>query len=370
MIEYYFLRDLLFGISLIVWYDPAMIQSVVEPLRLSDFDYELPVPLIAQEPCAVRDQSRLLSLNRNTGSIEHLLFSDVERFIRPGDLLVLNDTKVFPCRLSAKKTTGGKTEIFLVSEREQNLWEALIKGGVEVGKKLELEAGLVAEVEAEGPEDTRIVRFLSNSNIKELLPVIGKVPLPPYIKREPAESDRARYQTTYALHEGAVAAPTAGLHFTYELLRRLAAKGVVSAMITLHVGPGTFQPVRADRIAEHRMLSERYVISREAAVSITRARKEGRRIIAVGTTSVRALETAAEKTGVVVPGEGSSDLYIYPGYRFRVIDGIITNFHLPKSTLLMLVSAFAGRERILSAYREAVKQKYRFYSYGDAMLIM
>jgi S-adenosylmethionine:tRNA ribosyltransferase-isomerase len=347
-----------------------MIQSVAEPLKLSDFDYNLPEELIAQEPCAVRDQSRLMSLHLNSGAIDHLVFSDIERLLHPGDLLVLNDTKVFPCRLPGKKMTGGKAEIFLVAERERNLWDALVKGGVGVGKQLELEAGLVAEVVAEGPDDSRIVRFFYCDNVKELLPAIGKVPLPPYIKREPAESDRARYQTTYACHEGAVAAPTAGLHFTPKLLQRLAAKGVATAMITLHVGPGTFQPVRADRIAEHRMLSERYTISQHAAAAISRTRSEGGRIIAVGTTSVRALETAAGPRGVVVPGEGSSALFIYPGYHFRIIDGIITNFHLPKSTLLMLISAYAGRERILSAYREAVKQRYRFYSYGDAMIIL
>jgi S-adenosylmethionine:tRNA ribosyltransferase-isomerase len=347
-----------------------MIPSVAEQLTLSDFDFDLPESLIAQEPCAVRDQSRLMTLNRKTGAIEHTIFSDIERLLLPGDLLVLNDTKVFSCRLPAKKTGGGKAEIFLVSEREKNIWDVLIKGGTGVSRKFELESGIEAEVTAKGADETWTVRFVGVSDIRELLSAIGRVPLPPYIKRVPTEADRERYQTVYAAQEGAVAAPTAGLHFTRELFQRLEAKGMKHVMITLHVGPGTFQPVRADRINEHRMLPERYAIAEEAAASINRAREEGRRIIAVGTTSVRTIETATAEHGVVSSGEGSSNLFIHPGYRFRATDGIITNFHLPKSTLLMLVSAFAGREQILAAYCEAVKKKYRFYSYGDAMVIL
>jgi S-adenosylmethionine:tRNA ribosyltransferase-isomerase len=346
-----------------------MIPSVAEQHTLSDFDFDLPESLISQEPCAVRDQSRLMVLNRKTGAIEHAIFSDIERLFLPGDLLVLNDTRVFSCRLPAKKAGGGKAEIFLVSEREKNLWDALMKGGTGVGRKFELESGIEAEVTAKGADETWTVRFLGVSDIREVLPAVGRVPLPPYIKRTPTEADQERYQTVYASQEGAVAAPTAGLHFTRELFQRLGAKGVEHVMVTLHVGPGTFQPVRTDRINEHRMLPERYVIAEEAAASINRAREEGRRVIAVGTTSVRTVETAA-RNGVVTPGGGSSDLFIHPGYRFRAIDGLITNFHLPKSTLLMLVSAFGGREQVLAAYREAVEKKYRFYSYGDAMVIL
>jgi S-adenosylmethionine:tRNA ribosyltransferase-isomerase len=256
-----------------------------------------------------------------------------------------------------------------VSERKKNIWAALIKGGTGVGRKFELGSGIEAEITAKGADEMWTVRFVGVSDIRELLPAIGRVPLPPYIRRVPTEVDRERYQTVYAEQEGAVAAPTAGLHFTRELFRRLGAKGVEHVMVTLHVGPGTFQPVRTDRIVEHRMLPERYVITEKTAASINRAREDGRRVIAIGTTSVRTVETAA-RNGVVAPGEGSSDLFIYPGYRFNAIDGIITNFHLPKSTLLMLVSAFGGREQILAAYREAVEKKYRFYSYGDAMVIL
>jgi len=346
-----------------------MTTPVTEQLRLSDFDFELPEALIAQEPCSVRDQSRLMILNRGTGSIEHGIFSDLERILIPGDLLVLNNTRVFPCRLPAKKPGGGKAEIFLVAEEGLNLWRALLKGGVAPGKRLSLAEGIEAEVLGGNEDGTWTVHFHGVADIRQSLPEHGKTPLPPYIKREPTMSDRERYQTVYAAREGAVAAPTAGLHFSPELLERLEKKGVEFATVTLHVGPGTFQPVRADLIAEHRMLPERYEISDSAARVINRAKSEGRRVIAVGTTSVRTLETSAAETGRVVSGAGSSELFIYPGYRFKITDGIITNFHLPKSTLLMLVSAFAGREQVLNAYRTAVKEQYRFYSYGDAMYI-
>jgi S-adenosylmethionine:tRNA ribosyltransferase-isomerase len=277
---------------------------------------------------------------------------------------------VFPCRLPARKPGGGRAEIFLLSETGPNLWHALVKGGGAARRRLSVTADIEAELINEGPDGAWSVRFHGVSNIRELLPSIGKTPLPPYIKREPSGTDRERYQTVYAAREGAVAAPTAGLHFTPDLLERLDARGVEFAFVTLHVGPGTFQPVRADLVADHRMPPERYEISRDAAGAVNRAKSEGRRIIAVGTTSVRAIETAASGRGTVVHGEGASGLFIYPGYRFKVTDGIVTNFHLPKSTLLMLVSAFEGRDRILSAYRTAVAEKYRFYSYGDAMLIL
>jgi S-adenosylmethionine:tRNA ribosyltransferase-isomerase len=347
-----------------------MTTSAADQLRLSDFDYDLPEPLIAQEPCPARDRSRLMVLKRGTSGIEHRIFLDLEDYLIPGDLLVLNNTKVFPCRLSARKQGGGKAEIFLLSEQAPNLWHALVKGGGTAGRSLNVTADIEAELISEGPDGAWSVRFHGINNVRELLPRLGKTPLPPYIKREPLGTDGERYQTVYAAREGAVAAPTAGLHFTPELLERLEAKGVEFAFVTLHVGPGTFQPVRADLIAEHRMPPERYEISSNAAEAVNRARDEGRRVIAVGTTSVRTIETAASGAGTVVPGEGMSGLFIYPGYRFKVTDGIITNFHLPKSTLLMLVSAFEGRERILSAYKTAAAEKYRFYSYGDAMLIL
>jgi S-adenosylmethionine:tRNA ribosyltransferase-isomerase len=340
-----------------------------EQLRLSDFDYDLPEALIAQEPCSVRDRSRLMLLDRAAGGIGHHIFSDIEQFLFPGDLLVLNDTKVFPCRLPAKKAGGGRAEIFLLSERGVNLWDALVKGGVAVGKKLIVAEGIEAEIAEEGKDGVKAVRFHGMADIRALLPELGKVPLPPYIKRDADAGDRDRYQTVYASREGAVAAPTAGLHFTKELLQRLAAKGIETTNVTLHVGPGTFQPVKVDTVTEHRMHPERYAISGEAASRINRARSEGRRIITVGTTSMRTLETASLPDGTVVAGEGSSELFITPGYRFKTANGIITNFHLPKSTLLMLVSAFGGRENILAAYRTAAAEGYRFYSYGDAMFI-
>jgi S-adenosylmethionine:tRNA ribosyltransferase-isomerase len=341
-----------------------------EQLRLSDFDYALPASLIAQEPAFERDRSRLMVLNRFSELIEHKIFSDLEDYLVAGDLLVLNDTRVFPCRLPATKQGGGKSEIFLLSELERNLWVALVKGRTGAGKRLLVSQEVEAEIVQEHTEGTRTVRFYGLDDIRDVLHDIGSIPLPPYIRRYPSEQDRDRYQTVYASQEGAVAAPTAGLHFSKDLLSRLTAKGVELVTVTLHVGPGTFQPVQAERIVEHRMLSERYKISPVAASEINKARAEGRRVIAVGTTSVRTVETASRDDGSVIAGEGASELFIYPGYEFKVIDGIITNFHLPKSTLLMLVSAFAGRERTLSAYQAAVAEQYRFYSYGDAMLIL
>jgi S-adenosylmethionine:tRNA ribosyltransferase-isomerase len=346
-----------------------MTSPAAETLALSDFDFDLPESLIAQEPSVQRDCSRLLAVDRTSGSIAHRIFTDLEQYLVPGDLLVLNDTKVFPCRLLAKKPGGGRAEIFLLSEKGVNLWEALVKGGVSEGKRLSVTAGIEAEITPEVAGNVRMVRFHGIDDIRSIIPEIGKTPLPPYIRRDAVKADEERYQTVYAAHEGAVAAPTAGLHFTGELLQRLKTKGIQLAMLTLHVGPGTFQPVRVETITDHRMLPERYSISGEAAARINNAKAEGRRVIAVGTTSVRTIETAAAGGNRVAPGEGSSELFIYPGYHFTMTDGLITNFHLPKSTLLMLVSAFAGRERMLSAYRAAVMEKYRFYSYGDAMLI-
>lgn len=346
-----------------------MTSVVAEQLTIADFDFDLPEPLIAQEPSLQRDCSRLLALDRATGSIEHRTFTDIDQYLVPGDLLVINDTKVFRCRLQAKKPGGGRAEIFLLSERETNLWDALVKGGATKGKRLRITACVEAEIMGQGDNNVRTIRFHGTDDIRTILSEIGMTPLPPYIKREADKLDQERYQTVYAAHEGAVAAPTAGLHFTGELLQRLMTKGIEIAAVTLHVGPGTFQPVRVKTISEHRMLPEQYWITEDSAARINCAKAEGRRVIAVGTTSVRTIETAATGSRKVRPGQGSSELFIYPGYGFSITDGIITNFHLPKSTLLMLVSAFAGRERTFSAYRAAITEKYRFYSYGDAMII-
>jgi len=347
-----------------------MNTPVSEHLRLSDFAFDLPEELIAQTPAVDRDRSRLLVLDRRTGAVSHRVFSDIGEYLVPGDLLILNDTKVFPCRLQARKAGGGKAELFLLEEQGINIWQALIKGGVEAGKRVAIAPGIEAEVLSAAHDGVRLVRFHGVADIRARLDELGRTPLPPYIKRDPGAEDRERYQTVYASREGAVAAPTAGLHFTDTLLERLRDQGVGTAMVTLHVGPGTFQPVRTEELSEHRMHAERYEVPEETAEQVNRARAEGRRVIAVGTTSVRALETSALSDGKVRGGAGSSELFVTPGFRFQVVSGMVTNFHLPKSTLLMLVAAFAGRERVLSAYREAVGRHYRFYSYGDAMLIL
>jgi S-adenosylmethionine:tRNA ribosyltransferase-isomerase len=347
----------------------AMQGASLERQLLSDFDYDLPEELIAQAPVPERDRSRLLVLDRASGSMSHRTFSDLPGLLAPGDVLVLNDTRVVPCRLAARKPGGGKAELFLLEERGANLWTALVKGGVDRGGKVTVASGVEAEVVGVGADGLREVRFTGTPDIRALLAGIGRVPLPLYIRRDPGADDRERYQTVYASRDGAVAAPTAGLHFTLSLLDRLRSTGVVTATVTLHVGAGTFRPVRSEDVTLHRMHPERYAVPQEAAEEIVRARGEGRRVIAVGTTAVRALETAAGG-GAVAAGEGTTDLFILPGFRFQAVDGLITNFHLPRSTLLMLVAAFAGRERTLTAYREAVRERYRFYSYGDAMLVL
>ena len=338
-------------------------------LALSDFDYDLPEQHIAQEPLEERGASRLLVLERSTGLTGHRSFADLPSLLRPGDLLVLNDTKVIPCRLPARKQGGGKAEIFLIREESLNRWSALIRGASGKGKRLSVGSGIEAEIAAEGPDGTRVVRFHGVPDIRAALESLGRTPLPPYIRRPADERDRERYQTVYAAREGAVAAPTEGLHFTGGMLETLRRGGIEIASVTLHVGPGTFLPVRSENLREHRMHAEPYTVSEAAARSIGRARAEGRRVIAVGTTSVRALESAADADGNVRAGAGETTLFILPGHPFKVVVGMITNFHLPGSTLLMLVAAFAGRERVLAAYREAVERGYRFYSYGDAMLI-
>ncbi len=339
-------------------------------LTLADFDYELPDELIAQTPVAVRDRSRLMTLNRETGAIEHRIFSDITGLLRSGDVLVLNDTRVFPCRIAGRKKGGGRSEIFLLEETGKNLWKAMVSNGVKVGNRVAVRGGIDAEVLADEGDGVRLVLFHGTSDIRNMLPQVGSTPLPPYIRRAPLEDDTVRYQTVYGRREGAVAAPTAGLHFTEQLLNQIRENGIETVTVTLHVGPGTFKPVRAARLVDHRMHAERYEISAESADRINLAHTTGRRVIAVGTTSVRAVETAADDSGRIAAGIGSSRLFILPGYRFKAISGMITNFHLPKSTLLMLVAAFAGKERIMAAYRTAMREGYRFYSYGDAMAIL
>jgi S-adenosylmethionine:tRNA ribosyltransferase-isomerase len=340
----------------------------------SDFDYDLPASSIAQEP-APRGESRLLVLDR-TGPDRHARVGDLPRLLRPGDLLVLNDTRVIPARLYGRSAGGGKMEILLVEPLGEREWDALVKPGrrARPGARFEIGEGLVAEV-IEKREDGRY-RLRFSAPVEPHLERLGHIPLPPYIHRPDTPEDRERYQTVYARRPGAVAAPTAGLHFTEALLREIEAAGIEIARVTLHVGIGTFKPVSAERIEEHRMERERYEIGEETAEAIRRARTAGRRIVAVGTTVVRTLEGAAlAGGGEVRAGSGATDLFIYPdspdspGFHFQVVDALLTNFHLPRSTLLMLVSAFAGRERVLAAYVEAIREGYRFYSYGDAMLL-
>jgi S-adenosylmethionine:tRNA ribosyltransferase-isomerase len=336
----------------------------------SDFDYELPPASIAQE-AAPRGESRLLVLDR-TGPERCSRVSDLPRLLTPGDLLVLNDTRVIPARLYGRSAGGGKMEILLIEPVGEREWDALVKPGrrARPGARIEIAEGLTAEVvdkREDGPAHRYRLRF--SEPIEPHLDRLGHIPLPPYIHRPDTAEDRERYQTVYALRPGAVAAPTAGLHFTEGLLREIEGAGVEIARVTLHVGIGTFKPVDAERIEEHRMERERYEIGEETAGAVRRAREAGRRIVAVGTTVVRTLEGAARAGGGEVrAGSGSTDLFITPGFPFQVVDALLTNFHLPRSTLLMLVSAFAGRERVMAAYEEAIREGYRFYSYGDAML--
>jgi S-adenosylmethionine:tRNA ribosyltransferase-isomerase len=347
-----------------------MPYQTVDHLQLSAFDYDLPQSLIAQEPGPERDRSRLLILDRRTGTMDHRVFADLIEHLRGSDVLVLNNTRVFPCRLLTQKAGGGEAEVFLLEEVGLNLWHALVRGSLGPGKRVALVEGIEAEIVGKDGAGVATVRFHGVPDIRARLDDIGSTPLPPYIKRQPDAQDRDRYQTVYAAREGAVAAPTAGLHFTERLLGMMQDRGVEVVMVTLHVGPGTFQPVRTSNITDHRLLPERYEITAAAAVAINRAKAEGRRIIAVGSTCVRTLETVAQEDGSIRPGTGNSGLFIYPGYAFRVVDGMITNFHLPRSTLLMLATAFGGYEQVMAAYRTAVMRRYRFYSYGDAMCIL
>lgn len=340
-------------------------------LKTSDFYFELPPKLIAQEPLPDRSASRLLVLNKDTGETEHHVFREIVDYLSPGDCLVLNNTKVIPARLMGQKEgTGASIEVLLLKRLEQDVWETLVKPGKKAKPGTVLRFGdgiLKGEVLDVLEEGNRRIRFSYEGIFEEVLDRLGEMPLPPYITHK--LEDKNRYQTVYAKYEGSAAAPTAGLHFTEELLERLREKGVEIAYVTLHVGLGTFRPVKAERITQHHMHSEYYEISGEAAEKINRAKREKKRVICVGTTSCRTVESAADEDGRVSAGCGNTEIFIYPGYRFKVLDELITNFHLPESTLVMLVSALAGRENVLAAYREAVSLEYRFFSFGDAMFI-
>jgi S-adenosylmethionine:tRNA ribosyltransferase-isomerase len=337
-------------------------------LRTADFDYDLPESFIAQEPLEPRDAARLMVLHREDGRIEHRIFREIGEYLRPHDVLVLNQTRVLPARLFARKESGGRAEILLLRRLDEQSWECLVGGkGLKAGRRLLLSEALEATILEEKEGALRIVRF-SSPLTPELLFRLGQVPLPPYIHRP--LHDPERYQTVYARQPGSAAAPTAGLHFTPRLLQELQAQGIHLAYITLHIGLDTFAPVTEDRPTEHKIHTEWCEVDEVAVETIRAAHAQGGRVIAVGTTSVRALESAATESGELQPYRGDTSLFILPGYRFKVVEAMITNFHLPRSTLLMLVSAFAGRERILSAYEEAKRHQYRFYSFGDAMLIL
>ncbi|HEY4389715.1 MAG TPA: tRNA preQ1(34) S-adenosylmethionine ribosyltransferase-isomerase QueA [Paenibacillus sp.] len=341
-------------------------------MDINMYDFELPEELIAQTPLAERSSSRLLTLNKRSGSIEHHHFSEIIEYLQPGDTLVLNDTRVLPARLfGVKEDTGAKAEVLLLKNLGNDSWEALVKPGkkLKTGSVIVFSDELKAVIESEGEMGGRVLRFSYQGIFNEILDRLGQMPLPPYIKER--LDDQERYQTVYSKHEGSAAAPTAGLHFTEELLEQIRNKGVDVGFVTLHVGLGTFRPVSVDRIEDHVMHEEYYVLPQETADLLNATKQRGGRVVAVGTTSARTLETVAQKCGdgPIVKSSGWTGIFIYPGYTYKLVDALITNFHLPKSTLVMLVSALAGRENILNAYREAIEQKYRFFSFGDAMFI-
>ena len=340
-------------------------------MKLTEFNYELPERLIAQVPIEKRDESRLMVLDREKQTIENKTFKDIIDYLEPGDCLVRNNTKVLPARLYGRKETGAHVEFLLLNRIEGEIWECIVRPGnkLHIGAKVIFGDGILkAEVLDTMPGGTRKVEFKYQGIFNEILDKIGLMPLPPYIHESLKENDR--YQTVYAKYEGSAAAPTAGLHFTPELLKKIEEKGVKIANVTLHVGIGTFRPVKEDEVEKHEMHSEHFYIKQEDCDKINETKRTGKRVISVGTTSCRVLETIAdEKTGLVKATEGDTNIFIYPGYRFKCLDGLITNFHLPESTLLMLVSALAGREYILKAYNEAVRQEYKFFSFGDAMFI-
>ncbi len=344
---------------------------MTQNLKKSDFYFDLPEELIAQDPLEDRSSSRLLVLDKETGETSHHIFKEVINFLNPGDCLVLNNTKVIPARLIGhKEDTGAAIEVLLLKRKENDIWETLVKPGKKCkpGTKIVFGEGLLHATVLETVEDgNRLIRFSYEGIFEEILDRLGEMPLPPYITHK--LQDKNRYQTVYAKYEGSAAAPTAGLHFTKELLQQIEEKGIDIAYVTLHVGLGTFRPVKVDNILEHHMHSEFYQVTKEAADKINKAKKEGHRVICVGTTSCRTVESAADENGMVKEGCDNTEIFIYPGYKFKVLDALITNFHLPESTLVMLVSALAGREHILNAYEEAIREKYRFFSFGDAMLI-
>lgn len=341
-------------------------------LKTSDFYFDLPQELIAQDPLADRSASRLLVLHRETGEVEHHTFKEITQFLRPGDCLVLNNTKVLPARLlGTKEDTGAAIEVLLLKRREKDVWETLVKPGKKArpGTRLTFGDGsLRAEVLEVVEEGNRLIRFFYEGIFEEVLDRLGEMPLPPYITHK--LEDKNRYQTVYAKYEGSAAAPTAGLHFTETLLQEIREMGVETAFVTLHVGLGTFRPVKVEDLTAHHMHSEYYEVTTGTADVINRTKEKGGRVICVGTTSCRTIESAAGEDGRVRAGCGNTEIFIYPGYRFKVLDCLITNFHLPESTLVMLVSALAGREQVLAAYQEAIEEKYRFFSFGDAMLII
>ena len=340
-------------------------------MNVSDFYYDLPEELIAQTPIEKRDESRLMVLNRDKQTIEHKTFKDIIDYLEPGDCLVRNNTKVIPARLYGKKATGAKIEFLLLNRIEGDIWECIVRPGHKLKPGTEVEFGegiLKGTVLDIMPGGTRKVEFKYEGIFNEILDQIGLMPLPPYIHE--SLKDKDRYQTVYAKYDGSAAAPTAGLHFTPELFEKIKAKGIEVANVTLHVGIGTFRPVKVENVEEHHMHSEHFYIKQEDVDKINIAKKNGKRVIAVGTTSCRVLETIADENGMVKATEGDTQIFIYPGYKYKCLDGLVTNFHLPESTLIMLVSALAGRDYIMKAYNEAVKERYRFFSFGDAMLIL
>ncbi len=339
-------------------------------MKVSEFNYNLPEELIAETPIKNRDESRLMILDRKRETIEHKIFRDILDYLQPGDCLVRNNTKVIPARLYGKKETGANVEFLLLNRIEEDFWEVMVRPGrkLPVGTKVTFGDGLLeAEILELLNDGNRKVKFSYDGIFNEILDKIGLMPLPPYIKEK--LEDKKRYQTVYAQYEGSAAAPTAGLHFTEELLKKIQEKGVEIANVTLHVGIGTFRPVKVEKIEDHDMHTEHFYIKEEDVEKINNAKKNGKRVIAIGTTSCRVLESISNEEGLVKPYEGDTQIFIYPGYKFKCIDGLITNFHLPESTLIMLVSALAGKEYIMKAYNEAVKEKYRFFSFGDAMFI-
>ena len=340
-------------------------------MKVTDFIYDLPEELIAQTPLEKRDESRLMVLNRKEKTIEHKTFKDIIEYLEPGDVLVRNNTKVLPARLYGNKETGAKVEFLLLNNIEGDIWECIVRPGNKLhkGAKVNFKDGLLkAEIIDTMEGGTRKVKFIYDGIFNEILDQIGLMPLPPYIHEELKQKDR--YQTVYAKYDGSAAAPTAGLHFTEELLQKLSDKGIEIANVTLHVGIGTFRPVKEENVEEHHMHTEHFYIKQEDVDKIAKAKASEHRVIAVGTTSCRVLETVADEDGNLRETEADTGIFIYPGYKFKILDGLITNFHLPQSTLLMLVSALAGKDYIMKAYKEAVEQKYRFFSFGDAMLII